>query len=177
MSVATLAKPQGELLLPSYLGRTPTGERATGKDTDLLAHKLIAYKDQATPRRAVDEDSPILKPFSRLAATLTSMAQGPPEDVFGRVAPSRKSVDSAIGMMFPLVQYGYQIPEPIDVDTDHDGGIRIVWENNTRFLELVVPYESNAAAYLYHSEGDNFSLDRDLKPQTLRKRFDWLRGL
>lgn len=55
---------------------------------------------------------------------------------------------------------GVGFPEALDVGTDHDGAIRVVWENGPRFLELVAPCEDDAAAYFYYSEGDQFGLQK-----------------
>jgi hypothetical protein len=122
------------------------------------------------------ESSDALARFSKFVSTVRDLLTAPAHDDLGPIRASETSVKRTISALFPLVQVGFKLPKPLDIGTDHDGAIRVTWENGPRFLELVVPYEANVAAYLYYSEGDHYDLERDLARDALRRRFNWLRG-
>jgi len=95
-------------------------------------------------------------------------------DEFGPVRPTDESIEVAKKTLFHLVQAGFEVPPLKDLGTDHDGALRLEWEHGSRFLELVVPLENHAAAYLYYSQGDQYSLQRDLTACAICERFNWL---
>jgi hypothetical protein len=168
-------------ILPAYLGETPHGERVLGGDTDFLADMLIrhliveAVKPAQAPSETVSrETSKALASFSKLDNALRQLLDAPESDEFGLKRPTRASIKLAKKTLFPLVQRGFGFPEAVDVGTDHDGAIRIVWENGPRFLELIVPREGDADAYFYYSDEDHYAFERDLKLAALRERFKWL---
>jgi len=158
--------------LPSYLGTL------TGKETNSIKEKIVLFRVKGPlPEDSISPDSSeALAQFSRITAALTDLLSLPETDELGLVRPARTSIESAQLTLFPLVQAGFVIPTPLDIGTDHDGAIRIVWENGPRSLELVVPYESDASAYFYHSEGDRYDLQRDLSMDATRKLLNWVRG-
>jgi hypothetical protein len=147
------------------------GERAASDDAYFLAKKFLAYKSTAEPEPATSQ---ALASFSAIDIELRRLLSAPPADDFGPVRPTSASVTCAKATLFPLVQRGFGFPEAVDVGTDHDGGLRLVWENGPRFLELVVPRENHAAPYLYYSEDQQYNLQRDLAFGALRDRFNWL---
>lgn len=154
-----------------YLGKTRTGQDTVGKDT-LIASKAIVRAESPTSL----ETSAALRGYSGLASRLTGLLKLTTADEFGPMRPSRSNIARALSVFFPFAQRGSEFPEPLDLGVDHDGAIRLVWENETRFLELIVPGENNEAPYLYHSEGDRYGLERDLSIEALRGRFRWLFG-
>jgi hypothetical protein len=158
--------------LPSYLGTS------AGRDTNSIKDKIIRFQIKGPlPKPSISpESSEALAQFSRIAAALRDLLNLPEADELGFVRPSRTSIDSAISTLFPLVQAGFLIPTALDIGTDHDGAIRIVWENGPRSLELVVPYESDESAYFYYSEGDRYGLQPDLSMDATRRQLKWVRG-
>jgi hypothetical protein len=164
--------------VPTYVGKTTKGQILPGSDVDFLAERLIRYKPATGAGETAVATSPLeaeaLASFSRLTSVLRQLLSCPEFDEFGPVRPARGSVDRASHTLFSLVQRGFSLPDAVDIGTDHDGAIRIVWENGPRFLELIVPYELDAAAYFYYSQGDEYNLERGLTPEALRQRFSWL---
>ncbi len=171
--------------LPSYLGENMHGQRVLSGNTNFLADEMMQYiirPAEARKRANFAWEVALLKPqtseavssFSKLDAALRQLLDSPVADEFGPVRPAAASIERATKTLFPFVQRGFSFPEPVDVGTDHDGAVRIVWENGPRFLELVVPYEHNAAAYFYYSSGDQYNLQRDLTVDAVRERFTWL---
>jgi hypothetical protein len=160
----------------AYIGKTPWGPSGGGRDTCFLEEMHRRHipmpREAFGPAHALDA----LASFSRLDGALSRLLNAPESDEFGRVRPAPASIKRATNALFPLVQHGFRFPEAVDVGADHDGALRIVWENGPRFLELVVPYEQDAAAYFYYSQGDQYNLQRDLTLDALRERFNWFDG-
>jgi hypothetical protein len=182
MSIPLQDRVAGADVLPPYVWRNPEGEAVAGGDARLVSEKIILL-GIALPRPAPGfellqllESSEALSRFSKLDSALRSLQSEPESDEFGPMRPSATSVARVKEVLFPLVQRGVGFPETLDVGADHDGAVRVVWENGPRFLELVAPYEDDAAAYFYYSEGDQFGLQRDLTADTVRRRFNWLSG-
>lgn len=178
---AMLDGPSEAFLWPPYVWKTDKGRAATGGDAGLVSEKIAMFRfAQASPStrfgRPQLESSEALDHFSKLESALRSLLYQPEADEFGLVRPSSSSVALVKGVLFPLIQRGVSFPETLDVGTDHDGAIRVVWENGPRFLELVAPYEDDAAAYFYYSDGDQFGLQRDLTVDSVRRQFTWLSG-
>jgi hypothetical protein len=182
MSVPVPSQAARIIDVPSVYVLPGTGNgRPLGHETDLI-DKVIGYMRQFTrleyPTKAnvilAPETSESLERFSRLTDALWHLLKSPESDEFGPIRPTSESVELAINALFPLVQHRFKLPEAVDVGTDHDGGLRIVWENGPRFLELIVPYEHDAAAYFYYSNGDQYDLQRDLTVFALQARFNWL---
>ncbi len=155
----------------SYLGKTRTGQDTVGKDT-LSASKPIVPEDSPTSL----ETSSVLKAYSGLASRFKELSKLAEADEFGPMRPSNSNIARSLALFFPFAQRGSEFPEPLDLGVDHDGAIRLVWENGTRFLELIVPRENHEAPYLYHSDADRYGLERNLSNKTLRDRFAWLSG-
>jgi hypothetical protein len=168
-------------LLHPYLGQTRTGKRTTGKDVEHAAHLTEFLRLVSSTTVTSDEPTPeisdLLTRFSKLVDGLRRLLQAPESDDFGLVRPSQSSVAKASAILFPLVQRRFSIPEPFDIGTDHDGAIRMTWENGPRSLELVVPYERDAAAYFYYSDADHYGMEEDLTPTGTSNRFEWLQGV
>jgi hypothetical protein len=171
--------------LPPYVGETMQGQGVLGKDTYFLARVLLRHlrspSEAQQERPALEtvhmlapETSEALASFSRLKSALEQLLDLPESDEFGPSRPTLPSTEVAERTLFQLVQGGFSFPEAVDVGTDHDGGLRIVWENGPRFLELVVPHERDAAAYFYYSSGDQYNLQRNLGLDAVRHRFNWL---
>lgn len=102
---------------------------------------------------------------------LSTLLDYPESDEFGPVRPSSASLSRVTAVLLSLVERGLSLPDALDVGTDHDGAIRIVWENGPRFLELVA---DDAVAYLYYSHGAQYGIQRDLTFSALRQLFNWL---
>ena len=181
MSELVLDRSAGADLLPAYLGQTSKGERTSGGDMERLAQLMSRIVPRSVSAIELEEPpaletSGALARFSKLVDDLKHLLKAPENDEFGPLRPSRSSFSTAISILFPFVQRGFEIPEALDVGTDHDGAIRLLWENGPRTLELVIPYERDAAAYFYHSDGDHYNLQQDLTVTALRRRFNWLQG-
>ena len=168
----------GADVLPPYIWKQAKGEAATGGDVGLVAGKILHFgKAQSAAAfespQALESFGAISR-FTKLDSALRLLQAELESDQFGPVRPSPSSVTTVKQVLLPLVQGGVGFPEVLDVGTDHDGAIRVVWENGPRFLELVAPCEDDAAAYFYYSEGDQFGLQKDLTADRVRRRFNWL---
>jgi hypothetical protein len=153
----------------AYVGETTSGQGDIGSQIAFLTKKAFCERSGLAGESSASW-------FSRLRSDIDQLLRAPQEDEFGLVRPSQSAVSEVTKILFPLAQGGVEIPAAADVGTDHDGDIRIVWENGPRFLELVVPYDNAAAGYFYHSEGDHYDLQRDFSLRAVRSRFAWLEG-
>ncbi len=57
---------------------------------------------------------------------------------------------------------------------DEDGGIRIYWQSPTRNVQLAIPNTRGAKPWIYHQEGKEYSLDREVSPEKLAYWLNWL---
>jgi len=57
---------------------------------------------------------------------------------------------------------------------DEEGGIRIYWQSPTRNVQLAIPNEPSAKPWIYHQEGQEYSLDREVSPEKLAYWLNWL---
>ena len=57
---------------------------------------------------------------------------------------------------------------------DENGGIHIYWQSWTRNVQLAVPDEPGAEPWIYHQEGKEYSLDREVSPEKLAYWLNWL---
>lgn len=165
--------------------RPGPAEGGLGRDIDRLSELLRkrnlapyeTFKPAPPPLNMVSEtDHSVgtLANFSTLTASLQKLQQDNVDDESAKAAP--ESVSFAMRALFPLVQSGFVLPESADVSVDQDRELRIVWENGPRFLELVVPPEADASAYIYYSQGNDYHLQRDLALDAILERFNWLSG-
>ncbi|HEY3836896.1 MAG TPA: hypothetical protein VGL72_10010 [Bryobacteraceae bacterium] len=120
------------------------------------------------------ETSAALASFTGLEREIRQLLDLEEDDEFGPVRPTADSVEVARKTLFQLAQAGIEIPPVRDAGTDHDGGLRLAWERGPKFLELVVPRSEPAGAYFYYSEGEHYSLERDLTPGAVCERFSRL---
>jgi hypothetical protein len=171
--------------LPPYFGTTLHGQPVLSGNTNFVADGIIQYirtlRGATTQGKTALKDeilmprtSPAIAGFSKLSSALRQLLRAPVSDEFGPVRPTDASIERATNTLYPFVKLGFGFPEAVDVGTDHDGAVRIVWENGPRFLELVVPYEHNAPAYFYYSSGNQYNLQHDLALDAVRERFNWL---
>lgn len=149
------------------------------KDAALIAKLYESYAPSVEVRPAPEtsilpETSAALVSFTDVEREIRQLLDLADADDFGPVRPTADSVEVAKKTLFPLAQAGFEIPPVRDAGTDHDGGLRITWEHDPRFLELVVPHGDHAAAYFYYSQGEHYSLQRDLTPGAVCERFSWL---
>ncbi len=112
--------------------------------------------------------------FSLLTGSMRKLRELAESDDFGALRASPRSIKLATQILFPLIERGLPFPAAVDVSTDHDGELRIVWENGPRFLELVVPREVDEAPYFYYSQGKEYDLQRDMALGPVLARFQWL---
>jgi hypothetical protein len=127
----------------------------------------VLEEAQITP-----ETSAALAGFSWVEQEIRRLLELEEADEFGPFRPTDESVELARKILFRLVQAGFEVPLMRDAGTDHDGALRLEWEHGPKFLELVVPRENQA--YFYYSQGDQYSLQRDLTLGAVRDRFKWL---
>jgi hypothetical protein len=148
------------------------------RDAALIAERFGFYTPiQARPAAEtpiMPQTSAALAGFSGVEREIRQLLESEAADEFGPVRPADNSVELARKTLFQLVQAGFEVPPVREAGTDHDGALRLAWENGPRFLELVVPRENHAAAYLYYSQGDQYNLQRDLTFNAVRERFNWL---
>jgi hypothetical protein len=160
---------------PAYVGYRE--DAAFIKDAALIGKLFDSYTCgiSTDPVSSINpETSPALAGFSGVERQIRQLLKSEEADEFGPVRPTDDSIEVARKTLFQLVQAGFAVPPLRDAGTDHDGALRLEWQNGPRFLELVVPRENHAAAYLYYSQGDQYNLQRDLAFEAVYERFNWL---
>jgi len=178
MSIAAAAREISLLDAPSeYMGKTIDGQPAVGEKAQILANKVESI---AVSRTLLSEPSPEMETeaslgtYSKLEAELRRLLKLPGQDEFGPRRPSESSVFKVRSLFFSFARTRARFPSPTDIDTDHDGSIRISWENGDRFLELITPQTDNDPSYIYFSVGEEYGIARDVSPKSLLERLDWL---
>lgn len=149
------------------------------RDAALIAelfgsYTLASWESPAVGTSIQPQTSYALASLSDVEREIRQLRDLEEADEFGPVRPTDDGIDVAKKTLFYLVQAGFEVPPLKDLGTDHDGALRLEWENGPRRLELVVPRENHATAYLYYSQGDHYSLQRDLTPSAICERFNWL---
>lgn len=159
---------------PSVIN-TPPAYVEYREDAALIAQLFESYfPNPPGEPQIMPQTSAALSGFSSVEREFRRLRNLEETDEFGPIRPSVESIEVARRILFQLVQAGLAVPSVTDAGTDHDGALRLAWENGPRFLELVVPPENHAAPYLYYSQGDQFDLQRDLAFSAVRERFNWL---
>ena len=170
--------------LPSYLGIRATTDEVIGVGGDSLGVidallQIIGY-DRALSSGILSTADPQKGwpslSYSRVLQQVKALCAAPEEDELGRIRPSDTAVQAARDVAFRMLRLPSGLPEPIDVSTDRDGAIRILWENGTRSLELICPFEPGQKPYLYYSENGQYSIEYDLSDYRLVRLLAWLAG-
>jgi len=156
--------------LPAYLGMKDDRSLTTGPDSKFIAQQIFSLRQGEMPFSFEP-----LTQYSEIERKLESLLSAPENDDFGPVRPSLTAVQTARELLLDIAARGYAIRSPEDVDTDHDGQIRIGWRTGTRFLELVVPYEPTENPYIYHSEDVAFNIEPVDSSEALKNWLNWVR--
>lgn len=61
--------------------------------------------------------------------------------------------------------------------TWEDGSIFLYWIARDHVLHVRVGAAENRSCYIYHREGDDFDIDRDVTPENLARWIDWYAGV
>jgi hypothetical protein len=155
---------------PPYLGMTDDRFLTTGPDSKVLAQIILDIR-QFQPALS-------FQPFAQyrdIERKLEGLLRTDESDDFGPLRPSRPAFEATRQLLLDLAVGGFVIPTPEDVDTDHDGQIRIAWRTGGRFLELVAPYESEASRYVYHSDDTTFNIEPVGSSEVLKNWLNWMR--
>jgi hypothetical protein len=173
--IGTIQSGQEDILwrVPSYLGtHTESGDLSEVSEEVLKARW---YKNNPRAAASVDTLASFLS-YGRIASQLDQLMSATEEDEFGKVRPSTVATAGAKSLLFHLAER-QKIIEPEDVSTDRDGGLRISWRKGARFLELILPYETDLQPYIYFSEKADFGVHHDIKTDQLRGWMSWVEGL
>jgi hypothetical protein len=107
---------------------------------------------------------------------LIALLEGEEHDEQGVLRPTL----FAFRRTFHLIQQvGLQLREHFPraaVSTDSEGGCRIQWLWPKRQVRLIVPAQGDGQQYIYHQEGNNYSVEEDVSPQRLVEWLNWLQG-
>jgi hypothetical protein len=164
--------------LPAYLGMKDDRCLTTGPDSKFIAQQIFNLKgDRAAGLRqseTVFSFEPLAQ-YSEIERKLDVLLRSAENDDFGPVRPSLSAVQAVRHLLLDIAASGYVIPTPEDVDTDHDGQIRIAWRAGERFLELVTPFEPRDDRYIYHSENATFNIEPVGSSEALKNWLNWMR--
>jgi hypothetical protein len=170
MSETAAQMQQIELVqLPTYAGRLAGGQHTTGPDTNFLFGMLTTIRTEQEQWVAGFSYASYRDIQDKLEVLLAE----PDSDEFGPLRPSRGAVDFILQRVFELAK-GFVVPSPDDVDSDHDGNIRISWRKDGRFLEVVTPYEPGEPSFVYYSEAEIYGLSPKVDVASLRNFLRWL---
>jgi hypothetical protein len=171
---ATLLEPEYDIReMPAYLGVKADGSLTTGPDSKFIAQQIFSLRSQDPGERVTGFES--LERYGEIERRLRELMKAPETDDFGPVRPWQRAFEALRSILFKIAIAGTIIPLPEDVDTDHDGHIRISWRAEERFLELVAPYELSEEPYIYHSQGATYAIDSQVSPDTLKSWLIWVR--
>ncbi len=57
--------------------------------------------------------------------------------------------------------------------SDGRGWVHLYWQMDDRMVQLTVPSDSSRRAFIYHSDGDNYDVEKPATPRRLAKWLDW----
>jgi hypothetical protein len=143
--------------------RAVTDPRAT-EDEDPLT-----TPDTVPPERWQLANAGILH-LSPIVRQLVELWKGPKNDDFGCLQPTQYAFDRTIEFLVDAAidansDKGRQIPSGC-VSTDSEGGVRIEWIRDAASVHMVVPAQTNRAAYVYHETGNDYATE-DMTPRRL----------
>lgn len=120
------------------------------------------------------------KPSSRdITVTLkrlVALLEEDETDEYGILQPSQSAFKLAMRLVVDTYEVmGESFPRA-SVSTDDKGGIRLTWSKQSaeREVRLVCPADAEQKAYLYHEQGDNYALERDITQSILVQWLEWL---
>jgi len=177
-------QPQVPATIPPYFGMKPADNEiiGAGHESSLVIDSSLQI---ITYGRALDSGflsitgAPACRssiPYSDLKWQLAALRNAPEDDDLGRIRPSDAAIEAASDVAFRMMKSAAGMPSPVEVSTDRDGAVRVLWENDNRALELVCPFEPGQRPYLYYSEGDRYSIAYDLSADRLGYLVAWMAG-
>src|SRR5579864_6589546 len=155
--------------LPAYFGTKAAGDEIVGAGQDSLfiidqSVELFPY-EQAVNSESVSTTEPLRRQewlaYGEIQRQLDPLRNMPEEDELGRIRPSDAAVSTAREITLRMLKSAVALPVPGDVSTDRDGGVRILWENVDRVLELICPFEQSQRPYMYYSDGHDYAIAYD----------------
>jgi hypothetical protein len=178
MSVTTALPPYDYKQLPAYLGMKDDCSLTAGPDSKFIAQQIFSLRGARSS--AFRQPDPVfsfepLTQYSEIERKLDGLLRLAENDDFGPVRPSLSAVQVVRHLLLDIAASGYVIPSPEDVDTDHDGQIRVSWRADRRFLELVTPFETEQNQYIYHSENATFNIESMNSSEVLKNWLNWVR--
>lgn len=170
--------------LPSYYGTKAATDEVIGVGQDGIfvvgdSLQILTY-DAALQSGSLAELRSSSRPssfgYSETLRQIEVLAGDQERDSLGQIRPSETGVAAARETLFRMLKSAVEIPVPVDVGTDRDGDIRVLWEDGSRALELVCPYEPDQRSYIYYSEGTEYAIAFDLSVYRLGRLLAWLAG-
>ena len=117
-------------------------------DTSITNYHTVRSRIQAMLHGADDEDCDTL----RLTADAALVAM--------------RLLDEA----YPLVQGHFPLGAAV---IDEGGGVNVYWLDTERRVELAFPIGVGDPGFIYHQEGRDFAIDRDISPHNLATWLRW----
>jgi hypothetical protein len=149
---------------------TVLAEREAGEAEDPRA-----TPDPVAPERQQLADAGILH-LSPILQQLLELWNGPENDDYGRLRPTRDAFEKTIELLVDAAIDGHfqrrQIPYGC-VSTDSEGGVRIEWVREAASVHLAVPATKTEAAYVYHEVGSHYATET-ATPESLSR---WLSAI
>lgn len=89
------------------------------------------------------------------------------------IPPTPYALTATLEILFKAYKYipGENFPKAA-VTTDDSGGLYIYWRKPGRQLQLTVPGNEHSPSYIYHTENNNETMDKNISDLTL---VHWLR--
>ena len=120
----------------------------------------------ATPfiEEAVQPDS-----LLRLASLTVN---GDNDEDSGTIFPAAHAVGSVLQVIYPASK---MTASPLGSPSiDSKGGVRFTWKRGSREVRLVAPSDPSKQMYLYSQDGDATELLKDVSPDSLAAKWEWL---
>ena len=140
---------------------------------DALRIKYISVTSTPQPSRGTEDRLTVYSEIRRQIEALREMPEG---DELGLLRPADHAVASATAVIFRMMASTAKLPMPTDISLDRDGGIRTLWENDSRSLELVCPSVRADRPYIYFSDDDDYRIAYDTTAPRLNRLMSWLTG-
>ena len=105
------------------------------------------------PSNAERNSSMRMSVYNGIKEEIDGLGQFPLEDDLGAVRPTEKAIGLAKKILFRMMTASSEPLQIPDISTDGNADIRIEWEKQGRFLELISPSNPARAPYFYFSEG------------------------
>ncbi len=90
--------------------------------------------------------------------------------------PAQYALSSALDYLYQTQQFlALDFPKGATTVGD-DGSIDLYWRKPGRAVQLMIPADDRRTVSVYHRDGSDYGIDKDVTPETLARWLEWFAG-